>query len=35
VRREDVEALREQQAFKPDARVLKRHSKEDRTAPAA
>lgn len=35
VRREDVEALRQQQSFKPDARVLKRHTKEDHTAPAS
>ena len=33
VRREDVEALRQRQAFKPDARVLKRQAQEDRKEP--
>lgn len=33
VRRADVEALRQQQQFKPDARVLKRHLREDRQPP--
>jgi len=33
IRREDVEALRQQPSFQPDARVLKRQAQEDRTPP--
>ena len=33
LRREDVEALRQRQQFKPDARVLKRQAQEDRQPP--